>query len=183
MNTPVSLLERLQSAGEVSAWTSFVELYTPVLFAWARQLGLSDPDAADLVQEVFVLLLNKLPEFRYKRGQSFRAWLKTVTLNKYRENCRRRLPQQAGHSELDAIPDSAEAFWEQEYHEKVTERMLEVMKAEFQPATWKAFWELVVAGRPGAEVASELGLSVNAAYIARSRVLRRLRQELSDLIE
>jgi RNA polymerase sigma-70 factor, ECF subfamily len=183
MNTPITLLERLRTPNEPSAWGRFVDLYTPVLFAWARQLGLSDPDAADLVQEVFVLLLQKLPEFRYERGKSFRAWLKTITLNKYREDRRRRVPLSAGEGELEAVPESAEAFWEQDYRDHLTRRALEVMKAEFQPTTWKAFWELVVNGRPGTEVAGELGVSVNSVYIARSRVLRRLRQELSELTE
>src|SRR5205823_5013820 len=83
--TPASLLERLQRADEQTAWVRFVELYTPVLFAWARRLGLQAQDAADLVQEVFTVLVRKLPEFRYDRQKSFRGWLRTITLNKWRD--------------------------------------------------------------------------------------------------
>ncbi len=183
METPITLLARLRRPGDRSAWERFVELYTPVLFAWARRLGLGDPDAADLVQEVFVVLVQKLPEFAYEPGKSFRGWLRTITLNKYRENLRRRAPVQPADGQLEEVPAPDEEFWETEYREHLAVRALEVMQAEFQPPTWKAFWELVVAGRRGADVAGELGISVNAAYIARSRVLRRLRQELNELIE
>jgi RNA polymerase sigma-70 factor (ECF subfamily) len=183
--TPVSLLERLRRPGDADAWPRFVELYSPLLFAWARREGLAEADAADLVQDVFALLVCKLPEFVHDGRRSFRAWLKTVALNKLRENCRRAPPPgQAPDGVLDEVAGPAsEAFWEAEYREHLAARALAVMRAEFQPATWKAFWELVVAGRPGADVARELGLSVNAVYIARSRVLRRLRQELEGLLE
>jgi RNA polymerase sigma factor (sigma-70 family) len=184
-NTPVSLLERLRRPDEERAWTRFVDLYSPLLFAWARGVGLDESDAADLVQDVFTLLLQKLPSFVYRPGQSFRAWLKTVTLNKYRERRRRRAPVQAADGLLDDVPEPAagEAFWEAEYRDRLASRALQVMRAEFQPATWRAFWETVVAGRPGAEVAAELEMTVNAVYVAKSRVLRRLRQELAGLME
>src|SRR5436190_11639315 len=80
--TPASLLERLRQPFEPEAWARFVALYTPLLFSWANRVGLQEPDAADLVQEVFVTLLQVLPTFSYDRHQSFRRWLRTVTLNK-----------------------------------------------------------------------------------------------------
>lgn len=89
MDTPASLLERLRQPAPESAWTRFVQLYTPLLFFWARRLGLRDADAADLVQDVLVLLVRKLPEFSYDRNKSFRAWLRTVTLNCWRNGARR----------------------------------------------------------------------------------------------
>jgi RNA polymerase sigma-70 factor (ECF subfamily) len=183
--TPVSLLERLRRPNEAEAWSRFVELYTPFLFAWARRQHLPDADVADLVQEVFAVLVRKLPQFVHDGRHSFRAWLKAVALNKLREGRRRRPPPgQAPEGLLDEVADAAgEAFWEAEYRDQLTARALAVMQAEFQPTTWKAFWELVVADRPGAVVARELGVSVNAVYVARSRVLRRLRQELAGLME
>jgi RNA polymerase sigma-70 factor (ECF subfamily) len=142
MDTPITLLARLQQPGDAAAWERFVGLYTPVLFAWAHQLGLSDSDAAALIQEVFVLLLEKLPRFRYEGSKSFRAWLKTVTLNKYRETRRRRIPHQVADGELDAIPAQAEAFWEADYRKHLTERALEVMQAEFsrRPGALSGSW-------------------------------------------
>src|SRR5438874_1167415 len=84
--TPASLLERLRQPFEPEAWARFVSLYTPLIFSWARRVGLQEQDAADLVQEVFVTLLQVLPTFTYDRHRSFRRWLRTVTLNKWRNN-------------------------------------------------------------------------------------------------
>jgi RNA polymerase sigma-70 factor (ECF subfamily) len=83
--TPVSLLERLRHPDQPAAWERFVELYTPLLCHWARRLGLRGPDGADFVQDVFTVLVQKLPEFRYDPGKRFRGWLWTVTVNTWRE--------------------------------------------------------------------------------------------------
>jgi RNA polymerase sigma-70 factor (ECF subfamily) len=182
--TSFSLLDRLRRPQPDGAWETFVQLYTPLLFVWARQLHRSDADAADLVQEVFAVLVRRLPEFEYDPRRSFRAWLKTVAVNKYRELARRAAPAtQAPDGLLDEQPASAdEGFWERDYRAHLTQRALDVMRTEFQPATWQAFWALVVEEHAGAEVAAALGLSINAVYVARSRVLRRLRQELEGLM-
>jgi RNA polymerase sigma-70 factor (ECF subfamily) len=185
--TPVSLLERLRRPDEQAAWERFVELFTPFLYHCARRLGLRSGDAADLVQDVFAALVQKLPEFTYDRERSFRAWLRTVTVNKFRENCRRRAASvpEAGEPvpEELAIPGEVEAFDEAEYRRHLTARALEIMQAQFQPNTWKACWEHVVAGRPAAEVGAELDMSEGAVYVATHRVLRRLREELEGLLD
>ncbi len=87
--TPVSLLYRLRDPKHIAAWEQFVELYTPLLFAWAKQLGHQESDCADIVQDVFMILWRKLPEFEYDAKQSFHAWLKTVFLNQYRSQLRK----------------------------------------------------------------------------------------------
>jgi RNA polymerase sigma-70 factor (ECF subfamily) len=186
-STPQSLLQRLQRQPEATSWERFVALYAPLLFAWAARLGLSESDAADLVQEVFVTLVEKLPTFEYDETKSFRAWLKTVLLNRWRQWQRqhaaaRRAPQ--GRI-LDDLADSADGpdFEETEYCRHLAHRALSLMQADFEPATWKACVELVVHERPAAEVAAELGLTVNAVYLAKARVLRRLRQELRGFLD
>jgi RNA polymerase sigma-70 factor (ECF subfamily) len=182
--TPVSLLQRLRQPGEQEAWNRFVQLYTPLLFSWARRAGLQDSDAADLVQDVFAVLLKKLPEFVYDRQGSFRGWLRTLTLNKWREKQRRRqLPLEPGDTPLAEVTEGAEAFWEIDYRQQLAARALEVMRSEFRPATWQACWQLVVEGRPGADVAAGQGLTLGAVYAAKARVLRRLRQELEGLLD
>src|SRR5437588_2804409 len=187
--TPVSLLERLHrpAAAAQDAWSRFVQLYTPLLFYWCQRAGLQEQDAADLVQEVFVVLLHKLPEFTYDQHKSFRGWLRTVTLNKWHDQCRRRgLPIQTGdQTDLDQLPgtNGLDAFWDAEYRQHLVGRALQIMRADFQPATWKACWEHIVNDRPAAEVAAELGVRVDSVYAATSRVLRRLRQELEGLID
>jgi RNA polymerase sigma-70 factor (ECF subfamily) len=190
-STPVSLLQRLRglarSEAAAAAWSEFVELYTPVLYSWTSRLGLQPADAADLVQDVFVILVRKLPEFQYDSGKSFRAWLRTVLMNRWRDGEKRAavVSQETGHpalGEANVLGQTSE-LEEAEYRELLVRRALEMMQREFRPATWKACWEQVVQGRSAAEVAAELGLSVNAVYVARSRVLRRLREYLDQLLD
>jgi RNA polymerase sigma-70 factor (ECF subfamily) len=180
--TPVSLLQRLRRPGEQEAWASFVRLYTPLLFFWANRLGLQDQDAADLVQDVFLALVRALPGFDYDRRKSFRAWLRTILLNHARNRLRQRVARPLDEKAL-AVADPAGELAEAEYREQLVGRALELIRGDFRPTTWKAFWECQVAGRPAAAVAAELGLSVGAVYVARSRVLSRLRTELEGLLD
>src|SRR4051794_11909907 len=167
-STSSSLLDRLRSSPEQSAWEKFVDLYAPLLFAWAHRLGRSGHDAADLVQDVLTVLVEKLPHFEYDSHKSFRAWLKTILLNRWRQQHRRA----AGHrmtadGDLADVagPDNVAGFEEEEYRRHLVHRALALMQAEFQPVTWQACWEFVVRDRPAAEVAAELGITVNAVYL------------------
>lgn len=184
--TPASLLERLRRPGEREAWDRFVQLYTPLLYSWACRLGLQEQDKADLVQDIFATLLREMPEFRYDPDRSFRGWLRTVVVNRWRTACRRRtVALREGEAGLDelAAPDLAAEVWEEEYRQQVAARALELMRVDFEPTTWQACWEMAANGRPAAEVAVELGITVAAAYTAKSRVLRRLREEFADLFD
>ncbi|MBX9624735.1 MAG: sigma-70 family RNA polymerase sigma factor [Gemmataceae bacterium] len=184
--TPQSLLDRLRKSGEPDAWGRFVALYTPILFGWARRLGLGPDDAADLVQEVFVTLLERLPEFLYDPNRRFRGWLWTVTLNKYRERRRRAAALAAGDRRgavPDEGPDPTDGFDRAEYNRTLAARALRLMEADFRPETWRAFWEHSVDGRPAQEVAAGLGTTPGAVYAATARVLGRLRDELRDLLD
>lgn len=184
MQTPVSLLHRLRHAPDAEGWSRFVQLYLPLVCYWCKQSGLQDADSADLSQEVFTLLWQKLPHFVYDPQKNFRSWLRSVTRNKWRELCRRRgLPLQTGESLADdlTMDDPAGARWEEEHHQYLATRALQLMKADFDTTTWQACWETTVAARPAGEVAQQLGLTVGAVYAAKARVLRRLRHELQDL--
>jgi len=185
-STPLSLLERLRQPADQDAWSRFVRLYTPLLRYWARRAGLQEPDAADLLQEVFTLLIDKLPSFRYDGTSSFRSWLRTVTLNKWRERGRRATLPVAGDDATLAgltVPDPLEEHWEAEYRQRLVGQALRLMRAEFQPTTWQACWEHVVSGKSAAEVARDLGLTPGAVRAAKFRVLCRLRQELNGLLD
>jgi len=185
--TPPTLLERVRDPANQEAWGRFVQLYTPLLYRWAGQAGVRDQDAADLVQEVFVTLLHKLPQFRYDRDGSFRAWLRTVLRNKWQEIQRRRLPapMDARAGPLAELPDRVDndQLDGVAYREYLVQRALELVQGDFEPTTWRAWQEFAVAGRPAAEVARELGITPHAVYLAKARVLRRLRQEIDGLLD
>jgi RNA polymerase sigma-70 factor (ECF subfamily) len=177
---------RLRDAPEREAWERFVEMYTPMFFAWTKRLRLNDHEAADLVQDLFTVLVEQLPNFVYDRDKSFRAWLKTILMNRWRNHLRRRPAENTIQKNLDELPaadDEMPELEEQEYRQYLVRRALALMKAEFKAVTWKACWEFVVRERRADEVASELGITVNAVYLAKSRVLRRLRMELAGLLD
>jgi RNA polymerase sigma-70 factor (ECF subfamily) len=186
LTTSASLLKRLKERSEQDAWKRFVLLYTPLLCCWAGRLGAQNADADDLVQDVFTLLYQKLPEFTYRPQKSFRAWLRTVLVNKWREGRRRRpIPTCADPAAVLtlATPDPQVDFTEEEYRRFLVRRAFHLMQAEFTPTTWKACWETTVGDKAPAEVADELGISVRAVYLARIRVLQRLRQEMDGLLD
>jgi RNA polymerase sigma-70 factor, ECF subfamily len=185
-STSVSLLKRLHESGNQIAWDRFVRLYTPLLFYWARKAGLAEADCADLVQDVFCVLVRKMPTFKYDPTKSFRAWLKTVLRNTWHNRRRQKVAEP--HGDLDLFPpqkssDDLVELEEAEYRQHLVARALELMQAEFEPKTWQACWQFVVVGRPATEVAQELGITVNVVYLAKSRVIARLRRELDGLLD
>jgi RNA polymerase sigma-70 factor (ECF subfamily) len=163
-----------------------VRLYAPLIFRWARRMGAPPDGAADLVQDVLTTLVRTLPEFSYDPDGSFRAWLKAVTLNTWRRACRAAPPGAGANGAAAlagaAVEDHTGLLEEAEYRRHLVARALALMQAEFEPNTWRACWEYTVADRPAREVAEELGITVNAVYIAKSRVIRRLHQELKGLL-
>jgi RNA polymerase sigma-70 factor (ECF subfamily) len=154
-----------------------------MLYTWARHLGLQHADVADLVQDVFTTLVQKLPTFSYDNHKRFRGWLWTVTRNKWREKHRRRALPLDHEQPLDALATAdGDSLEEAEFRHHLLARLVPAMRDRFHPLTWQAFQEHVVEGKPAAQVAAELRLSVAAVYKAKLRVLNRLHQELADLI-
>lgn len=186
--TSLTLLQRVASPEDREAWDRFVSLYSPLLLRWGQRSGLSLDEAADLAQEVFLILMKELPGFRYDPARGgFRNWLKTVTINKCRERQRRKtLATGAGGSGaiLNDVTSHGdlEASWDREYDQHLVRRALEIMEAQFERKTWQACWELTVNDRKAVDVAAELSMTEAAVYVAKSRVLRRLRQEFVELL-
>lgn len=128
-------------------------------------------DSADLTQEVFATLFKKLPEFHYDRHKSFRAWLRALTLNHWRDLHKRVATRpvpgdEVGLKEL-TIPAEISVLEEMEYRQHLIDQALQVMQTDFQPATWQGFWEHGVNGRPAETVAHELGISLASVYGAK----------------
>jgi RNA polymerase sigma-70 factor (ECF subfamily) len=188
--TPLSLLRQLRQPDpekRSNAWCRFVQFYTPLLLLWARHLGAGDDEADDLVQDVFTVLVREMPGFQHDAGQRFRGWLWTILRNKWCDRGRQLAasPVFAGADGLAtvAVPDNVAAFAHKEYQSYHIARALEIMQAELPPTEWQACRGYVVQGRPAAEVAHDLGISVNQVYLAKSRILGRLRLELEGLLD
>lgn len=182
-STSVSLLARLRRVDDVAAWERFVLIYTPLLFHWAKRTGLTDAQAEDLVQDIFVILIQRMPTFDYDPTQSFHRWLRTVVMNRWRDRAAAEAVRRAAPLKDEPVePDGLDTFIEEEYRGALARRALEVMRRDFTESTWRACWEMVVEGRSAAEVAADLGITEGAAHAARCRVLRRLRQELAGLL-
>lgn len=187
MDTPASLLERLRQTDDSVAWRDFVYLYTPFFYHWAWQMGLQGTDAAALVQEIFLALCNALPEYHLDRQRRFRAWLFTLMRNKWQDWQHQRTPVPVSGNEVafaeSASEDPPRMPEEAEYRAHLCARALRLIQSEFTPATWMTFWATVVEGRLAQDVALKFGITANAVYLARGRVLRRLRRALDGLLD
>ena len=182
--TPVSLLERLCRAPDEKLWERFIRLFTPILACWARRLDVAPGDLDDVLQEIFSLLVQKLPMFRLDRNGSFRAWLWTVFRRQvlaWRKRQGRELPMPAADWESLVAPDALFEATEAEYRRALLDRALRLVETDFPAQTWQIFRQAAVQGRPAAEIAQEFGITPNAVYLARARVLARLREELTGL--
>jgi RNA polymerase sigma factor (sigma-70 family) len=188
--TRPSLLARLRDVRNGDAWSEFVAIYSPLVYRYSRRRGLQSTDAADVTQDVFRAVARSMERFEYdpSRGR-FRAWLITVTRSKLRDLLARRERESQGvggtaaQERLDAVAssDQEEAFVEGEYQRCLFDWAATEVRAEFEETSWQAFWQTNVEGKSTQEVAASLGISVGAVYIARSRVLARLRQKISQV--
>ena len=183
-STSSGLIERVRQQEPV-AWQRLVRLYGPLVYSWCRRFGVPQTDAADVFQEVFRAVHSHIADFRRDEpGHAFRGWLWTITRNKIRDHFRRaaKRPQAAGGTRammqlLGWAEDASSVFGEAPPSSSILAGM-EIVQAEFEERTWQAFWRTTVDGMPTAQVAEELGISVNAVRLAKSRVLRRLREQL-----
>jgi RNA polymerase sigma-70 factor (ECF subfamily) len=182
--TSPSLLHRLKDDSANSlAWSRFTHIYTPLLMRWVMRMGMRHDEAVDIVQEVMLALMVRLPSFQYDANSSFRAWLRTVTRNKTRDYLRRNEVRRRHETlkKLESTDEASAVFTDAEFHQALSRRALEIMKQEFEETTWRACWEATVEARKADDIAAELGISVNAVYLAKGRVLRRLRQEMEGM--
>jgi RNA polymerase sigma-70 factor (ECF subfamily) len=189
--TSSSLLHRAKSR-DPEAWRRLAELYGPVVYGWVRAAGFREQDAADIVQEVFQAVLTSLDRFRQdKPTDRFRDWLWTITRRRAVDFLRLRAahPAAAGGDEAQRLlqelpqrlPEQA-APEDGSLQGELVRRALELVRPEFADHTWQACMQTAVEGRRPADVAADLEMTVGAVYVARSRVLKRLRKELEGLV-
>ena len=186
--TPLSLLERICNS-ERDAWRALVTIYDPLLRRWLRAASLQPADEDDLTQQILAVLVRKLPTFRHNgRDGAFRAWLRSITLLEVAEFQRRQSarPALCDSEALDVLPspiDELTRAWDAEYERHVLYGLLEIIKTDFTRSAWQVFQRVAVEGLAPQTVAQEMGLTINAVTLIKSRILRRLRQEAQGLVD
>jgi RNA polymerase sigma-70 factor (ECF subfamily) len=197
--TSDTLLERLRLRADGDAWNQFIALYTPLIRGWLRRDLKLGAEADGLVPEVLRVVVRKLSQFRREPrpgsragAGAFRSWLRGITVNCLRDfwHARRARPPAVGEGEFFAVLQQLEdphsglsCLWDREHDRHVAQQLLDLIRPRFEPTTWRAFQKVMIEGRPTEQAARELGLSVNAVFIAKSRVLSRLRREGEGLID
>jgi RNA polymerase sigma-70 factor (ECF subfamily) len=191
-STRHSLLFRART-GDEGAWRDLCELYRPLVAGWLRRQSVPDADLDDLVQEIFLAVVRGLPSFSHSgRRGAFRSWLRTIAYNyscDYWKSPARRMVasgDDAARSALGLLEDPGSPlnrYWDEEHDRYVLRCLFEAVKLEFEPTTVRAFQLVALDGASGAQAAGELGISLTAVYIARSRVLRRLRALAEGLLD
>jgi RNA polymerase sigma-70 factor (ECF subfamily) len=187
-----SLLQRLV-VRDAEAWKRLVRLYYPLVRSWCARAGLQAEDAADVAQEVFRVLAGKVGAFRSENGaNSFRGWVYGITqkqLLAHRRHAREQ-PIGAGGTEAarrwaelreDEQEDSSSAPSPHDERKHLLRRALDLLRGDVEERTWQAFWRAAIEGHAPADIARDLGLSVNSVYLAKARLLKRLREEFDEL--
>jgi RNA polymerase sigma-70 factor (ECF subfamily) len=184
--TSATLLQRLRDRRDSDAWERLVGLYSPLIRSWLRRHLPQSADVDDLAQQVLTVVVEKLPAFEHSgRPGAFRAWLRSISVNRLRMFWRSHpnlgtdpepvlLQLEDPHSDLSQV-------WDREHDEHVAQKLLEAIEGDFYPTTWMAFRRQVVDGAEPEAVAAELSLTLSTVYAAKSRVLRRLREEMASL--
>jgi RNA polymerase sigma-70 factor (ECF subfamily) len=193
--TSLSLIERVKQ-GEAESWGHLWYLYRPLVRSQCRRHGLSETDSEDIEQDVFKTVVLKIMGFEKRPGPSFRCWLRRITLNKLGDHFRRTRAQARGvggsdaQRSIDQIAEvtgadaAGEADWDDPFDRRLLLRQaLRLVSSEFETRSWQAVCRVVVEDQRPADVAAEYGMTPNAIYVAKSRILSRLREVLADLGE
>lgn len=188
--TQATLLVRIRDPQDQAAWVRFVDLYAPLVYGFLRKRGVQDADAADLTQDVLrrVAAAAQRLEYDERRG-SFRGWLFTVVQNRLTDHWRREGVREHGtgdtnaQEQLNELPEvvNASGEWDVDYHRGLFRYAASIVKPDFSDVTWRAFWETAVEGRSGKDVAAELNLTIAAVYLAKGRVMTRLKEQIQFL--
>jgi RNA polymerase sigma-70 factor (ECF subfamily) len=189
-STSLSLLERARRR-DPAAWERLNALYRPLVLYWCRRGGVHGPDAEDVGQEVFAAAAAGLDKFHCDQpGDTFRGWLRGITRNQVLLYQRKNLGQARGEGGLDGpdrlqeVPDPLGSLDNEEQTEvsQLYYRALDQLRGDFEERTWQAFCRTVIDGRSPVTLAEELGMTAMAIRQAKARVLRRLKEEVGDLI-
>jgi RNA polymerase sigma factor (sigma-70 family) len=189
VDTSLSLLQRLSERSTDADWDRLHAIYSPLLQRWLARYGVSGSDLDDLMQDVFQTVFREIPQFRHNGHKgAFRRWLRLMIVNRLKWFWRSHRTHTSAN--MDPLLASMEdpnsdpnVMWELEHDVHVIKRLLELVESHFTATSWEAFRLQVLQGHRASETASMLGITVNAALIAKSRVLKTLRNEARGMIE
>jgi RNA polymerase sigma-70 factor (ECF subfamily) len=191
MDTSATLLQRLRDRSD-SAWQQLCQIYEPLIRRWLRRDAHLGPEEDDLVQEVLLAVFRSIGNFSRAHSGAFHAWLRKITINclngHWRKQGRRPAVRggEEGTSQLTLLEDPASELsrqWDREHHQHLMRCLLDLVRPEVEPSTWEAFWSVEMEGEKPAAVAARLGTSVPAVYLAKSRVLKKLREVGAEILE
>jgi RNA polymerase sigma-70 factor (ECF subfamily) len=191
--TSKSLLDLLRHARpDAAEWRRLQDIYQPLIRHWLLRLPGLHGEIDDLTQEVLVVLFRELPAFERRRHGSFRAWLRQITVNRTRAFCKRRRqqPLAGGQVEVEHLLTQLEdprselaRQWDHDHDGHVFQKLLALVEPDFEPKTWQAFLRFALDGQAAARVAEELGMTEGAVVKAKSRILKRLREEAGEMLD
>lgn len=183
--TSLTWLGRLIESPDGADWQRLSDLYAPLLRNWAVRAGVPVSDVDDVTQDVLIVVINQVAEFDHRGPGAFRGWLRAILVNQLKAYFRRNSDQSC-RLPLDLICDSesndSKAF-DREHDEYLVARAMQLIRHEYESRTWEAFRLQIVDGHRPVHVSEQLGMSANAAVKAKIRVLRRLREVLSEMIK
>ena len=192
-DTSITFLQRLQNSNDPENWDRLMSLYRPLLSSWLRKYDVQVSDSDDLLQEVLMAVVKDLPNFNHNgRTGAFRVWLRSIMVNRLRDFWKKRGRQLQGQggtdiqvrlAQLDDPTSEMSQHWNRQHDLHVVQQLLQQVESEFTVQTWAAFTRVAIDGQRADAVADELGISTNAVFIAKSRVMTRLRREAAGLID
>lgn len=185
MNTTrSSLLDKVRDFDHASAWVEFDRLYRPLLVRYARHWGLSDGEGEEIAQQCLDVVLGQIREFR--RKSSFRGWLRGIAHNKVRQHFRDKHKRAGGGDDaLAEVADPAEAppeVWDRQWEAAHVAYCIDHLGDDFAAHTLQAFELYVVHEMPVEEISRLLGMTPNQIYVAKSRVMKKLRERSAELM-
>jgi RNA polymerase sigma-70 factor, ECF subfamily len=185
--TRPSLLIRIRDARDIEAWQAFVDTYLPMIYRYARRMSLQDADAADVCQDVLSEVARCIRTFEYspERGR-FRDWLGILVRRKvlrFRKKIDRGAVESGRDDWEEPQSNSCDAEWTEEFNTRILGAALERARPHFEPGTWQAFERVWLDNRRAADVSAELRVPIEVVYTAKSRVLKRLEEEVRILAE
>jgi len=191
--TSVSFLETLKADANSSSWREFVDLYTPLIRIWLSGQHVREQERDDVTQEVITVVLRRLPEFQRQRTGSFRNWLKRITIFCWQNYRRKHITRGAtavGGSDFGQVIGALEdpesdlsRDWDKQHDQYILQQLLEKIRPTVRQSTWDAFRSVTIDSKTAEQAAEELGISVNAVYVAKSRVLSQLRKVSEGLVD